>query len=375
MIKMITNPDQYFARKIGLDISFKEPILIHLFLVFIISITTLVVDYSFYKGDLLDAYSSVDTFTSLLLLTCTVFLVWVIDSLTIYILQHLFSGKGSFKRILQFTAHSNIAWIIPLFLGTLYSNLLFYNSSIVDSGQMYRLVNATTVIVIILRANILRFGLKNACVMPLKNSTALVIFYSLCLIYKFTNYIKMNITIGLLALAILLVVLIMVTLSSTKYPRLTSAKQLRIDAEKSGEWTDIDLTFLDSSISEKTEESITNFLNTDLDSKELSIKDGSSLLLIKKENGITEDHVEVNTIVFNENEDAKKYFDYVNLKKEGTKISGLGDEAAIYSTKADDQRNYLIRISNAFVDIMVHSGNKGRVIAEQIIKKSRDIKP
>lgn len=369
---MITNPDQFFKCKINLDIKYKDALLIHILLTVVIFLTTTVVDYIYLEEDFLNVYYSIYIFIFWLSLPCIVCILWMIDSFILYVSQYLFSGNGSFKRILQFTAYSNVFLIPALILKVACYTLLFYPANL---EYIYRFANIISVFVILLRANILRFGLKHACNMSLKNATIFVAIYSFFLLQITTQYIKVHITTALTAIAIVLLLAILATLSPTRHPIITSAKQLSIDAEKTGKWTDINLTFLDSPRSEKTGESITNLLKINIDSEELSIKDGSSLRLSKKKNGNIEDYVEINTFVFDEEEDAKKYFDYVNIKRKGTKISGLGDEASIYSTKDDGQQNYFIRISNAFVDIIVYNGNKGRDIAEQIIKKSRKIKP
>jgi len=61
-------------------------------------------------------------------------------------------------------------------------------------------------------------------------------------------------------------------------------------------------------------------------------------------------------------------FEYLFYEKNGSNVSGIGDEAAICQTG-----DYLARISNAVVQI-VGSGEDdvGRIIAEKIVEKAEN---
>ena len=80
--------------------------------------------------------------------------------------------------------------------------------------------------------------------------------------------------------------------------------------------------------------------------------------------------------IFNDAEGARKFFDYMKNKRNGSwgapqsSISGIGDEAAIYP-----RDGWLVRTSNAFIEVSFTrveyegKGEEGRIIAEKIVEK------
>ncbi|MFY1112154.1 MAG: hypothetical protein AB3K77_10805 [Methanosarcinaceae archaeon] len=102
---------------------------------------------------------------------------------------------------------------------------------------------------------------------------------------------------------------------------------------------------------------------------ESNMKDGSILQLRKSDNKITTSFIELDTFVFNDLNGAKKYFDYRNNKNNGTRISGIGDEAAVVSEKYGSRHIYFVRISNAFMEIIVYDEEEeARAVAEKIVE-------
>ncbi len=102
---------------------------------------------------------------------------------------------------------------------------------------------------------------------------------------------------------------------------------------------------------------------------ESNVKDGSILQLRKSDNKITTSFIELDTFVFNDLNGAKKYFDYRNNKNNGTRISGIGDEVAVVSEKYGSRHIYFVRISNAFMEIIVYDEEEeARAVAEKIVE-------
>lgn len=103
--------------------------------------------------------------------------------------------------------------------------------------------------------------------------------------------------------------------------------------------------------------------------KEANVKDGSILLLRNREGDITKGFIELDTFVFDDIAGSKKYFDYMNKKINSLKIPGIGDEIVISSNGHD----HLFLISNAFVQMKVHSGEKNEnigIIEKKIMEKA-----
>ncbi len=104
--------------------------------------------------------------------------------------------------------------------------------------------------------------------------------------------------------------------------------------------------------------------------REYGVKDGYVLQLNKKVDGFTEGYAEVDVYVFNNIDGADEFFEYMKNKLNGSSISGIGDEAALSSTGY----SYLVRISNAFVQIVVYDEEDvGRIIAEKIVEKTKNV--
>ena len=104
--------------------------------------------------------------------------------------------------------------------------------------------------------------------------------------------------------------------------------------------------------------------------REYGVKDGYVLQLNKKIDGFTEGYAEVDVYVFNNIDGADEFFEYMKNKLNGSSISGIGDEAAISSAGY----SYLVRISNAFVQIVVYDEEDvGRIIAEKIVEKTKNV--
>ena len=103
--------------------------------------------------------------------------------------------------------------------------------------------------------------------------------------------------------------------------------------------------------------------------RECGVKDGYVLQLNKKTDGFTKGYAEADVYVFNDIEGAEEFFEYLKNEKNGSSVSGIGDEAAI----CPSGDNYLARTSNAVVQV-VGSGEEdmGRTIAEKIVEKAEN---
>ncbi|MCK4649294.1 hypothetical protein KAT51_07205 [bacterium] len=66
--------------------------------------------------------------------------------------------------------------------------------------------------------------------------------------------------------------------------------------------------------------------------REYGVKDSYILQSNKKIDGFTKGYAEVDVLVFNNINGARKFFDYMKNKLNGLSISGIGDEAYISST-------------------------------------------
>ena len=103
--------------------------------------------------------------------------------------------------------------------------------------------------------------------------------------------------------------------------------------------------------------------------REYDVKDGYVLQLNKKVDGFTEGCAEVDVYVFNNIDGAEEFFEYMKNNKNGSSISGLGDEAAI--SKTETTHIWLVRTSNACIKVIVWDGKEtGRLIAEKILEEA-----
>ena len=103
--------------------------------------------------------------------------------------------------------------------------------------------------------------------------------------------------------------------------------------------------------------------------REYGVKDGYVLQLNKRVDGVTRGYAEVDVYVFHDINGAEEFFEYMKNNKNGSSISGLGDEAAI--SKTETTHIWLVRTSNACIKVIVWDGEEtGRLIAERIMEKA-----
>lgn len=174
MIEFIIHPDKFFKRKIDEDIDFRIPFLLVLACALVYSSLKIPL-YYIGSGDVtraavLSFFSSLDIFKD-----------WIGESIALFLLQYLYHGKGSFKRILQFIPYSFTLSYPIIFVGAIL--LSFFEQQLTGSTSNV-IGDMITIISLILQASILRFGLKHACNMPLKNATILTGFYTFLLIAR-----------------------------------------------------------------------------------------------------------------------------------------------------------------------------------------------
>jgi len=90
----------------------------------------------------------------------------------------------------------------------------------------------------------------------------------------------------------------------------------------------------------------------------------------KKQVNLSQNAAVICVFIFNDAEGARKIFDYMKNKRNGSSISGIGDEAAIYP-----RDGWLVRTSNAFIEVSFTrveyegKGEEGRIIAEKIVER------
>lgn len=159
---------------------------------------------------------------------------------------------------------------------------------------------------------------------------------------------------------------------------ISSAKQVKIKASEIGMGWNESFNYMNNPVN-AIEELHRQFEEKDL--LELSIelrrdgvKDGYFFFLQKIDKP-PRSLIEVDAFVFNNISGARKFFEYMKNKTKGTSISGIGDEAAIYSTETETTHIWLVRTSNAYIKVIVWDGKEtgketGRIIAEKIVEKA-----
>jgi len=155
-----------------------------------------------------------------------------------------------------------------------------------------------------------------------------------------------------------------------------SAKQLKINASEIGMgWEERVFVYTDrlklvDSLKEFKIDEKQPFLEMATELEKCGIQDGYVLHLRKKTGEPFPDAAVICVFIFNDAEGARKFFDYMKNKRNGSSISGIGDEAAIYP-----RDGWLVRTSNAFIEVSFTrveyegKGEEGRIIAEKIVEK------
>jgi HEAT repeat protein len=168
---------------------------------------------------------------------------------------------------------------------------------------------------------------------------------------------------------------------------ITDSRQLKINASEIGEWWEEENYYymsdpvgffkdfvnqIDESAQnpEGAKEDKERLLEIANELKESDVKDGSVLQLRKAGAETTISYVELDTFVFNKVDGAKTYFDYRDQKSNGTRVSGIGDEATVIPDKYGSHHGYLVRISNAFLEITVYGGEEeeARAVSEKVVE-------
>ena len=157
---------------------------------------------------------------------------------------------------------------------------------------------------------------------------------------------------------------------------INSAKQLKINASEIGMgWEERVFVYADrlklvDSLKEFKIDEKQPFLEMATELEKCGIQDGYVLHLRKKTGEPFPDAAVICVFIFNDGEGARKFFDYMKNKRNGSSISGIGDEAAIYP-----RDGWLVRTSNAFIEVSFTrveyegKGEEGRIIAEKIVEK------
>ena len=155
-----------------------------------------------------------------------------------------------------------------------------------------------------------------------------------------------------------------------------SAKQLKINASEIGMgWEERVFVYADrlklvDSLKEFKIDEKQPFLEMATELEKCGIQDGYALHLRKKIGEPFPDAAVICVFIFNDAEGARKIFDYMKNKRNGSSISGIGDEAAIYP-----RDGWLVRTSNAFIEVSFTrveyegKGEEGRIIAEKIVER------
>ncbi|WP_094227592.1 hypothetical protein [Methanolobus psychrotolerans] len=169
---------------------------------------------------------------------------------------------------------------------------------------------------------------------------------------------------------------------------ITDSRQLKINASEISEgWEEENYYYMNDPVGffeefayqveevaynpEEAEQDKERLLEMATELKESDVKDGYVLLLRKMDNGTTMSFINLEVFVFNEVDGAKTYFDYRDQKSNGTRISGIGDEATVISDKYGSHHGYLVRISNAFLEITVYGGGEeeeARAVSEKVVE-------
>ncbi|WP_440955842.1 hypothetical protein ACSAZK_02430 [Methanosarcina sp. Mfa9] len=192
--------------------------------------------------------------------------------------------------------------------------------------------------------------------------------------------------IGCLIIVSILVLALNAPYNGERSSTISSAKQLKINASEIGPgWKDENYQYISDPVEfledfvtqideigfnpEEVKKDKERLLEMATKLNESKVKDSSILQLRKLDNEITTSFIELDTFVFNDLNGAKKYFDYRNNKNNGTRISGIGDEAAVVSEKYGSRHIYFVRISNAFMEIIVYDEEEeARAVAKKIVE-------
>lgn len=178
--------------------------------------------------------------------------------------------------------------------------------------------------------------------------------------------------------------------SGEKQSTISSAKQLKINANEIGlGWKEENYQYMSDPVEffedfinqidemefnsannpEEVKKDKERLLEMATKLNESNVKDGSILQLRKLDNEITKSFIELDSFVFNDCDSAMKYFDYRNNKNNGTKIAGFGDEAVVVSEKYNSRYIYLVRVSNVFIEITVYDEEEeARAVAKRIVE-------
>jgi hypothetical protein len=120
MLEVLTDPDQFFGKKITGEISFKIPIAIIAVAGLVSAVNASVISQKLNLGGIPDVPEQMALFISIaggISAFIGVLFMWVIYSGIFHLISSAFNAEGSFKRVLEFVAYG----FIPTIAGSLIS--------------------------------------------------------------------------------------------------------------------------------------------------------------------------------------------------------------------------------------------------------------
>ncbi|MBN2487740.1 MAG: YIP1 family protein [Methanosarcinaceae archaeon] len=120
MLEVLTDPDQFFGKKITDEISLKIPIAIIAVAGLVGAVNASIISQKLNLGGIPDVPEQMALFISIaggISAFIGVFFMWVIYSGIFHLISSAFNGEGSFKRVLEFVAYG----FIPTIAGSLIS--------------------------------------------------------------------------------------------------------------------------------------------------------------------------------------------------------------------------------------------------------------
>lgn len=181
-------------------------------------------------------------------------------------------------------------------------------------------------------------------------------------------------------LAIVILVLAFYVTVEGQDEAINNAKELKIGANDVGEGWEESFSYMDDP-AKALEEFYKKTGEIEFEISELkknSVKDG--YLLILKRTKSPKSLVEVDVFVFENTNGTKKFFDFMKnetagefshfMKNKNASISGIGDDAAFYSSGST--HIWVVRASNAFIRVITWDGkDTGREVTELIVEKAK----
>lgn len=187
MLEVLTNPDSFFEKKMGGNISFKIPIIIILVLGVIGAINAISMTQKIMAelpGDAAQ-FAQFGAIFGAIGATIGVFFMWVIYAVVFYAISLAFKGEGELKRVIEFVGYGFIPSIASGIIGLIVMTIALptiefslENPELMQQSMMSNpMIQASAIVGIIFTiwsANIWIFGLMHSRNLSTKNAVITV---------------------------------------------------------------------------------------------------------------------------------------------------------------------------------------------------------